>query len=105
MVRTLLCEKCGVLTPMHPEDVAEGWKRRRIHGLAKKPAIHQIKTITKMPGGESKTTVEGLPILICDDCCQELPDGTPAIAVTMWREDKEGPPLDWESEYLNLTDL
>lgn len=99
MVRTLLCEKCGVLTPMHPQDVAEGWKRRRIHGLAKKPDIHQMKIIT---GSEEE--VFDIPVLACDGCMQALPDGTPAIAVTMWREDKDGRYAGfWEHEF--LTDL
>jgi hypothetical protein len=36
---------------------------------------------------------------VCDLCNDTIPDGSPAVAVTMWRSDREETPGNWEKEY------
>ncbi|MDD5350022.1 MAG: hypothetical protein PHQ12_07410 [Chthoniobacteraceae bacterium] len=78
-MRRLLCSKCGDGYQQHPEDVAHGFQMRRTEGLARKPVGH------------------GLDVLLCDLCRHSIPDGAPAVAVTVWRENPIGY---WEAEYL-----
>lgn len=92
MSRRILCEKCGVLKPMHPEDVATGWQRRCVNIWAKKPAVHEVKFTAN-----DKTETITLPSLVCDDCGTPIKDGDAAVAVTMWRGNDE--PYNWEKDY------
>ncbi|HEU4343711.1 MAG TPA: hypothetical protein VFU31_19345 [Candidatus Binatia bacterium] len=69
-----------------------GFKKRLVHLLAKKPADHAI-TIN----GEKQ---EQLPSILCDDCGEPIADGSPAVAVSMWRGDEPG---NWEQEYGQIT--
>lgn len=87
MTRNLYCEKCKP-GPLHPEDVAIGWKQRTLTGFAKKPKEHFL-----LINGER----HDLHSLICDQCGGEIKDGTKAIGVTMWRGEE---PDTWEHEYL-----
>jgi len=96
MIRRIHCEECDRKTrPQHPEDVAMGWKRRRVQLRAKKPPVHDVKIIVN---GELKHT-QHLPSLVCDACNAPLPDVTPAFALTEWQENREGEPGQWEKEY------
>lgn len=95
MSRKILCEKCGVLKPMHPEDVLMGFKRRRVQiGLAKKPDGLDVKIYEDGKLTERKI----LRSLFCDNCGEPIADGAPAIAETFWRGEDE--PAEWESEYM-----
>ena len=71
MSRVILCETCGRLKPMHPEDVVAGWQRRR----------RNLRIVRS---------------LRCD-CCNADLQNKPAIAQSMWRGSCE--PLEWEHHY------
>lgn len=77
---------------MEPEDVRAGWKRRAIELRVKRPKNFGM-------------WVNGKPVpltgtgLNCDSCGQEIPSGSVACAVTMWRPERETP-NDWELAYL-----
>ncbi len=97
MSRKILCEQCGVLTPMHPEDVLNGFQRRRVEIRAKKPADHHVDFYT----GESLASLahterRDLPSLMCDRCGKVIHNGDPAVAVTMWQGEE---PENWEKDY------
>lgn len=74
MSRKIVCPECGELKPMHLEDVARGFKRRRIW----------IKLLFPM---------------ICDMCGQHMAADFMALAETMWNHSREGPPETWEDVY------
>lgn len=96
MIRRIHCEACDKeARPMHPEDVAMGWKRRRVEIIAKKPAEH---TVTTTVGGE-KPVVANLPSIYCDQCGDPVKDGERAVAITEWQTSREGEPGPWEQEY------
>lgn len=100
MSRRILCEKCGVREnkPMHPEDVMNGFHRRRVEIRAKKPAVLQIKTYQGKSTSDMKLVeTENPASLMCDDCGNPIKDGDQAVAVTMWRGDVEPPA--WEQDY------
>lgn len=90
MTRHLFCEACGVMKPMHPEDAAMGFARRRIEFQASKPKEHFI-----LVDGER----QDLSSLACDQCGKDIPDGSTVIAQTMWMTSREGTPGLWEEEY------
>lgn len=97
MSRSIYCEKCGELQPMHAEDVAMGFHRRRVEIMAKKPAELERKTYEGKSMADLRLVkVETLPSLLCDGCGCKIDDGTKAIAVTMWRGDE---PARWEDQY------
>lgn len=76
---------------MHPEDVAAGFKRRRMVLLkVAKPKEHFI-TINGVRQPDMAS-------LLCDGCGSPIQDGTEAVAITMWQGEVE-PPL-WEADYL-----
>ena len=87
MIRRLYCEKCGQRKPIHPEDARNGWHQRFVTFKATKPENLAI-TVNE--------TMISVPPLVCDGCNVEIPDGTTAVANTMW----QGPePEQWETEY------
>lgn len=90
MSRKIYCRKCGVLKPMHPEDVAMGLRRRRTEIRAKKPEDHAISI-----NGVKQPQIASL---ICDLCGNPIPDGQTAVAETFYRAD-QGEPAMWEHEY------
>ncbi len=95
MNRSIHCQTCGgYKRPMHPEDAAMGFQRRCVPIRVKKPAVHDVTTIID----GKVANVESLPSIMCDLCGEAIPDGTPAFALTMWRE-HEGTPGPWEQEY------
>lgn len=95
MTRSIVCKACAARQrPMHPLDVLDGFHRRTVDLLAKKPAEHGI---TVIEGG--KTTYTELRSLMCDTCNEPITDGTGAVAVTYWNENREGEPGNWEKEY------
>jgi hypothetical protein len=51
MVRRILCIECGLGAQLHAEDINLGWEQRRVEGVALKP------------------------VLLCDQCGTELPEG------------------------------
>jgi len=75
--RSLYCEKCGPVKPLHPEDVALGFKRRRV-------------TIRQCAAG-----------CVCDQCSRAL-EGSPAIAETIYQGAEPG---NWEEEFEALETL
>lgn len=95
MTRLILCPACGEARkqPIHPEDAAAGYQKRVLDIVARRPPNHAITFITD---GVSET--EPLPSLMCDGCGAAIIDGSLAVAVTMWRPDREDA-LDWENEY------
>jgi len=95
MIRKILCAECDRHTrPQHPEDVAAGWKRRRVQIRTKKPPVHEIKLITAQ-----ETTTTPLSSVYCDHCNSPLHDGVDAYALTEWREGREGEPGPWEQDF------
>jgi len=95
MIRKILCEECDKSTgPWHPEDVAAGWKRRRVQIRTKKPPVHDITVIT-----ERGKHITQLDTLHCDICNAPLPDGTAAFALTEWQKHREDEPWPWEKGF------
>lgn len=91
MKREILCTECAAgIRPMHPQDVVDGFKRREVDLIAKKPAKHGFSVNGKF---------EELRSLICDGCSKPITDGTGAVAVTYWNTHREGEPGPWEEEY------
>lgn len=101
MIRRIHCEECDRMTrPQHNEDVALGWKRRRVQIRAKKPEVHEIKVLSgKSIESLAPTKTITLASLMCDGCGAPLEDGTPAFALTEWQESREGEPGPWEKDY------
>ena len=103
MIRHIYCEECDrriSARPQHPEDVAAGWKSRRVQIQAKKPEKHEVRIFA----GDSMETLQPvktitLVTLHCDACNCPLPDGSPAFAITDWQESCEGEPGPWEQEF------
>ena len=92
MIQYLCCSMCGGDYKLHPMDVESGLKMRKVEGKAHRPKVHQIKVI--VDGQEESVT--DVPVLLCDLCNEVIPDGTQAVALTMWR----GPEPDrWEGTY------
>ena len=91
MSRQLLCIPCANEFHLHPEDVANGIKMRKVHITAKRPENLEIRV-----SDGKETTVIPVPILVCDHCNEEIKEGAPAVAVTLY-EGQE--PENWESEY------
>lgn len=73
---------------MHPEDVAAGFKRRRLSFVARKPADHFITVNDERHDTE-----------LCCDTCNGPIDGMPAVAVTMWMSPREWEPFLWEPRF------
>lgn len=98
MIRRIHCIACGA-GQEHPEDVAEGWKRRVIQGVVHKPDVHEIHIRSGTPWAPTgPETVIPLPSLMCDLCGEPIPDGTKAMAITQWKGETE--PLLWEREFM-----
>ncbi len=102
MTRQIICKACwDKRGPMHPEDVLAGWKQRVVFGAFKKPPVHEVKfytgnTMDNLKLKETRT----LPSLLCDYCGEPITDSSGAVAITMWRPEREGEPGDWENSYL-----
>lgn len=77
---------------MHPEDAELGFKIRktRIAAVKAPPEL-----CIKISDGVNEETIP-VPELVCDHCNAALPDGSPAVAVSMWRD---GELAEWEHEY------
>lgn len=94
MKREILCADCAAKTvPMHREDVLNGFHRRIVRLLVKKPNEHGITV---------NGTFHPLRSLVCDHCDCPINDGTGASAVTWWNEHRESEPGNWEQEYAFL---
>lgn len=93
-MRNLLCKTCAAKFTLHPEDERDGWQMRKVPIVCKRPADLHITIIHA--GGQERTEV---PVLVCDTCNDELPDGTACVAVTMWKEGDEIEIGNWEKEY------
>jgi|GEM_PF-6494166 hypothetical protein len=92
MSRKLLCPACALDYKLHPQDEEDGFKMRRVDiASVKRPENLAIQVIT---AAEIRTTP--VPFLVCDFCNAKIGDGSPAVAITMWREEE---PEEWESEY------
>lgn len=95
-MRQLLCSACGAkpnALSQHPEDAAQGYRWRRTEiAHAKKPDVHHV-IINGVPQKEMET-------LFCDGCGEPIPDGSPAVAISQWRD---GWLVWWEHEYAAIT--
>lgn len=96
MSRQLLCETCGAKHsgPLCQEDMDDGIKSRTVRLLAKRPDNLNIEIITD-------TSRQVIPVteLVCDFCNDEIKDGQPCVALTLYQGDE---PEAWESEYGTL---
>ena len=97
MVRQILCLRCGEKSQLAKEDIANGWKLRKVEGNIQKPK-ELLMEITGTDGFYERTD---FPVVHCDHCSVELPNGSKAVAITQWRS-KESAPGFWESEYFKL---
>jgi hypothetical protein len=89
MTRQIVCRACGIKRgAVHPEDQRAGWLRHAVFISCITPPGHGIRI-----NGEFKPMAE----LHCDLCNATL-TGQIAVAITMWRPDRELR-LDWESQY------
>lgn len=88
MMRRIHCQKCGA-SPLHPADLANGYTQRAVLMAVAKPKDHFI-TVNGVRH-ESK--------LLCDLCGEEIAEGSPVYAITMWHPHREDPPGNWEKEY------
>ena len=96
-MRSILCISCANKFKEHPDDIAEGWKTRKVQIKTRKPAQHSIEVYAGKSLDRLKLVkTEDVPTIFCDHCNIELPDGTDAVAVSMWRG---GEPGNWEKEY------
>lgn len=93
-MRYILCPTCAANFKEHPDDTREGWLIRRKEIKAKVPddGSHRITIIA---GGETVHD-EQVPIIACDLCNAEIPEGSPATCVTMWQGQE---PENWEERY------
>lgn len=69
---------------------------RKVPIKARRPDNHQI-TIHAGPETNVMTSIIPLPVLVCDHCNIDIPDGSDAIAVSMWRQEEQA--VDWEHEF------
>lgn len=91
MKREILCSTCAARRlPSHPDDIAAGYVSRRVEIKAKVPPNHGL-------------TINGqfhpMEAIRCDLCNEVLTDGTPAVALTTWNQNRESEPRLWEQEY------
>lgn len=91
MIRRILCVPCAERTKIpNVQDAANGWQRRRLAIEGAKPQEHGL-------------TINGvfhpLSSLRCDSCGKDMAEGTPLIAETHWRPEREPEPHQWELEY------
>lgn len=99
MSRRIVCEACGAKRQdIDPRDKANGFKRRVVKIIARKPANHGVTYYA----GDTIATLEKvaqkqLPCIQCDDCGTDIPDGALAVCISMWRSVEPIPP--WEHEY------
>jgi|HubBroStandDraft_4_1064222.scaffolds.fasta_scaffold557507_1 hypothetical protein len=91
MSRRIYCNECHGNWKPHRQDVKEGWHYRTVFLSIKKPAVH---TMTITTDGTTKTS--DVASVYCDLCGNAIPDGSIAMAITMWRENLIG---DWEHEF------
>lgn len=94
MKRELICPGCAETHELHPNDIADGFMMRKTFMPVKKPKDHCMEIQT-----QGMIQVIPLSELVCDHCSCELPNGSVAVAVTMWRKDQEEEPGNWEQEY------
>jgi hypothetical protein len=98
MIRRIHCQTCGWKHfAMHPEDVADGWKRRITRLAAKKPENHSVEIY----GGDNLEAMRlekriALPSINCDNCNSPIKDSEEAVAITMYQGRE---PKIWETEY------
>lgn len=95
MIRYLLCNNCSDrFAELHREDIEAGWHlRRNTIEKSKRPEdlcieIRHQDEVARIP----------VPVMVCDGCNDEMPDGSNIIAVTMWQS-PEAEPGNWEAEY------
>lgn len=91
-MRLLICPQCATApyhVRQHPEDKAMGFRWRRVEiPHARKPDEHYV-TINGKRQPEMAT-------LFCDACGEPILNGSPAVAISQWRDGELG---DWEKEY------
>lgn len=94
-MRSILCPDCSSRFHMHPEDAADGWHMRKVEIKAKVPTdgSHRIEIMS----GSNPATVIPVPLIVCDHCNDEIPEGSTGICVSMWRGQDE--PDNWEQNY------
>jgi hypothetical protein len=91
-MRAIYCPACAQEFNIHPEDIRDGWKLRRTPIKVHRP--EQGHEIIIKSGDE--TSVIQCPMVVCDACNCELPEGTDAFGITMYKGQE---PDMWEREY------
>ena len=96
----ITCVPCGEKHQLHPDDIPGGWKMRKVRINPTKPEGMEI-TVSSGNGPEDMKVESRIPVphLVCDMCNVTIPDGTPAMAITMWNGQE---PPQWENEYLGI---
>lgn len=89
MIRKLLCKPCGMKPALEPEDVALGWQSRK--------TIIEAPEVPRDHGLVINGLFGPMDSLFCDYCGADI-RGT-AVALTQWREEREGEPGFWETDY------
>lgn len=94
-MRSILCPSCSAKFTMHPEDIANDWHMRNVEIKVKVPTdgSHRIEIMA----GDEPVKVIHVPVVLCDHCNHEIPEGATGIAVSMWRGEDE--PGNWEQGY------
>ena len=89
MIRRLYCKTCADKTAkeLPGEDKAEGRIQRFVNLRIKRPKEHHVEITNFATGNVHRVEI---PELVCDFCNQQLPNGTEAVAWTMWRGEEPG---------------
>lgn len=98
-MRSILCPDCSKSFALHPSDAADGWHMRKVEIKVKVPTdgSHRITVMA----GDKVVSDTPVPIIVCDHCNDEIPEGQPGICVSMWQGTDELE--DWERKYGNST--
>lgn len=96
-MRRIVCETCA--PKWEREPIQEGFQCRFARGKTKQPTQEQRTVKTTVEGDTFDTKLDP-GHYNCDDCNVKLPAGTPAVAVSMWREGTSYPP--WEANFMDV---
>lgn len=94
-MRSILCPSCSAKFTMHREDSADGWHMRKVEIKVKVPTdgSHRIQIFAD----DNMVSDTPVPVILCDHCNDEIPEGNTGICVSMWRGEDE--PGNWEQGY------
>lgn len=93
----LACPKCGDRFHLHAEDIKNGYQIKKVILEAHKPKDLHIEVASGGSFDNMKThTIIPIDVMVCDLCNDAIYDGSPAVAITMWRGKEPDP---WWLEY------